>query len=115
MTVRSIQSVQVSWERIPIPEVLRYILYYSRTDEAENSKTLSSSASSVVIGGLVSNAEYQFQMVVVAEVYGDILTGERSPPVTVTMSEPPSGVTSTDTILVRYCKFPWTQISKLLL
>ena len=76
--VLSSTSIQVSWDRLDIPEITSYIVYYSRTGNnemvtIETSITISGSkANFVVIDYLSSGVEYQFQVVAVAELDGDI-------------------------------------------
>ena len=85
MEVASATSLRVSWDTIDIPEVTGYVVYYCQTGrrlqtEQESMISVPSSVSSVVIEGLVSNVEYQFQVVAIAELDGDTITGERSMP-----------------------------------
>ena len=75
-------SVRVSWDSVDIPEITGYTVYYSqtgnRTRQSEESITVSSSNNSVVIEGLLNNVEYQFQVVAMAELDGDVIMGQRS-------------------------------------
>ena len=75
LEVVSSTSIQVSWDRLDIPEITGYIVYYSQT---ENSTTVSDAENSVTIDNLLTNVEYQFQVVAVAELDGDVITGVRS-------------------------------------
>ena len=76
-------SVRVSWDIVDIPEITSYTVYYSQTGtrkrQSEESITIPSSDNSVVIEGL-SSAEYQFQVVAIAEVNGELFVGQRSIP-----------------------------------
>ena len=76
----SIDSVKVSWEIIDTPEIIGYIFYYSQTGsrerQSEESITVPSSNNSVVIEGLLNNVEYQFQVVAIIELDGDVTTGQ---------------------------------------
>ena len=76
----SASSVRVSWERLNISELTGYIVYYSQTDKTqeEGRVTVSSLFTSVLIDNLSSYAEYQFQVVAVVEVEGEVLMGQRS-------------------------------------
>ena len=75
-------SVRVSWDSVDIPEITGYTVYYSQTGnrkrQSEESITVSSSDNSVVIEGLLNNVEYQFQVVAIAELDGDVIMGQRS-------------------------------------
>ena len=75
-------SVKVSWDSVGIPEITGYTVYYSQTGnskrQSEESITVPSSDNSVVIKGLLNNVEYQFQVVAIAELDGDVIIGQRS-------------------------------------
>ena len=75
-------SVRVSWDSVDIPEITGYTVYYSQTGnrkrQSEESITVPSSDNSVVIEGLLNNVEYQFQVVAIAELDGDVIMGQRS-------------------------------------
>ena len=75
-------SVRVSWDSVDIPEITGYTVYYSQTGnrkrQSEESITVPSSDNSVVIEGLLNNVEYQFQVVAIAELDGDVIIGQRS-------------------------------------
>ena len=75
-------SVRVSWDSVDIPEITNYTVYYSQTGDrkrqSEESITVPSSDKSVVIEGLLNNVEYQFQVVAIAELDGDVIMGQRS-------------------------------------
>ena len=68
----SATSVRVSWERLDIPEITGYIVYYSQTGNSEmvtieRSVSVQSSQNSVMIYNLLTDVEYQFQTVAFAE------------------------------------------------
>ena len=75
-------SVRVSWDSVDIPEITGYTVYYNQTGnrkrQSEESITVPSSDNSVVIEGLLNNVEYQFQVVAIAELDGDVIMGQRS-------------------------------------
>ena len=77
-------SVRVSWDSVDIPEITGYTVYYSQTGnrkrQSEEPITVPSSDNSVhvVIEGLLNNLEYQFQVVAIAELDGDVIMGQRS-------------------------------------
>ena len=72
-------SVRVSWDSVDIPEITGYKIYYNQTrNRSEESITVPSSNNSVVIEGLLNNMEYQFQLVAIAELDGDLIMGQRS-------------------------------------
>ena len=71
-------SVRVSWDEIPV-DGITYRVYYSQTGrQSEEFITVPSSDSSVVIEGLLNNVEYQFEVVAIAELDGDVIMGQRS-------------------------------------
>ena len=75
--VVSDSSVRVSWDRIALPEITGYRVYYSETgSEEEVFVTVPSSADSVVVGDLLNDVEYQFQVAAIAL---HTITGQRSP------------------------------------
>ena len=75
--VISAGSVRVSWDSLDIPEITCYIVYYSQTGNTQ-SVNVTTSTNSVVIDGLMSNVEYQFQVAAIAELDGERFIGERS-------------------------------------
>ena len=79
LDILSASSVNVSWERLDGSSITGYIVYYSPTGNggAEQLFTVPSSQNSVIIRDLMSGVEYQFQVVAVAEVEGDVVMGER--------------------------------------
>ena len=78
LEVVSATSIQVSWDRLDIPEITRYIVYYSQSGNSESATTVPSSMNSVTIENLLTDVEYQFHVVAVAELDGDVVMGERS-------------------------------------
>lgn len=82
----SASSVTVSWDSVDIPEISGYTVYYSQnnimigssSDQERQSITVPSSINYVVIEGLLVNVEYQFQVVVVAEIDREVFMGETS-------------------------------------
>ena len=76
--VLSATSIQVSWDILDIPEITRYIVYYSQTGNSEMITTVSGRTYSVTIDNLLTNVEYQFQVVALTEIDGDVVMGERS-------------------------------------
>ena len=73
MELVSASSVKVSWERLNISELTGYIVYYSQTDKRQEEGRVT-----VLIDNLSSYVEYQFQVVAVVEVEGEVLMGQRS-------------------------------------
>ena len=75
-------SVNVSWESVTFPGIVFYIVYYRPSEtmrrQSEQSVTVPSSESSVMIEDLMTNVEYQFQVAATAELEGVIYLGERS-------------------------------------
>ena len=94
--VVSATSIQVSWDRLDIPEITSYMVYYSQTGNSERVTTVSSSKISVTIENLQTNVEYQFQVVAVAELDGDVVMGERSNMSIAHPTAPPAGTPSTN-------------------
>ena len=80
LEVLSATSVQVTWDQLDIPEITGYIVYYSQTGNSEMITTVSGSENFVTIDNLLTNVEYQFQVVAVAELdeESDTIMGERS-------------------------------------
>ena len=78
LEVVSATSIHVSWDRLDIPELTRYIVYYSQTGKSEMNTTVSGSENSVTFNNLLTNEVYQFQVVAVAELDGETIMGERS-------------------------------------
>ena len=72
--------MNVSWERINTSLITGYIVYYSPTenDGEEKSFNVSSLQNSVIVSGLTTDVEYQFQVVAVAELDGEMVLGGRS-------------------------------------
>ena len=72
--------MNVSWERINTSLITGYIVYYSPTenDGEEKSFNVSSLQNSVIVSGLTTDVEFQFQVVAVAELDGEMVLGGRS-------------------------------------
>ena len=96
-------SVRVSWDSVDIPEITGYIVYYSQTGnrkrQSEESITVPSSDNSVVIEGLLNNVEYQFQVVAIAELDGDVIMGQRSLLSGIVVALPTTAPTTGTTVL----------------
>ena len=96
-------SVRVSWDSVDIPEITGYIVYYSQTGnrkrQSEESITVPSSDNSVVIEGLLNNAEYQFQVAAIAELDGDVIMGQRSLLSGIVVALPTTAPTTGTTVL----------------
>ena len=100
LMVVSATSIHVSWDRVEISEVTGYRVYYTLTVAvctcAEQFIDVSGSDNSVTIDNLLTDVEYQFQVVAVAELDGDVIVGERSnvsasrPTATLTTTPPPA-------------------------
>ena len=73
--ISSATSVRVSWDKLDIPEITGYIVYYSQrqTDITEH---IFSHENSVIIDNLLTDVEYQFEVVAVAELDGEIAAGD---------------------------------------
>ena len=78
LEVLSATSIEVSWDRLDIPEITSYMVYYSQTGNSEKFTRVSYLENSVTIDNLITNVEYQFQVVALAELDGEIIVGERS-------------------------------------
>ena len=89
LEVLSATSVQVTWDQLDIPEITGYIVYNSQTGSNEMKTMVPGSKNSVIIDKLLTNVEYQFQVVAVAELDGEVVTGERSN-MSTTRPTPPS-------------------------
>ena len=76
----SATSIQVTWDRLCTSEITGYRVYYRQSgkcemDSTEQYTTVTCSETSVTIDNLLTNVEYQFQVVAIA---GDTDVGERS-------------------------------------
>ena len=91
--ISSATSVRVSWDRFDIPEITGYIVYYSQRQR--DIKHIFSLENSVIIDNLLSDVEYQFEVVAVAELDGDVVTGDSE---TVTVLIPATTITPTDSV-----------------
>ena len=97
-------SVNVSWESVTVPGIVNYTVYYrpeTMRRQCEQSVTVPSSDSSVVIEDLITNVEYQFQVATVAELGGVISLGERSPSTQVLVASPTPTLSSNP--MLTYC------------
>ena len=90
LEVLSGTSIQVSWDRLDIPEITRYIVYYSQTGNSEMVIRISGSENFVTIENLRTNVEYQFQVVAVAELDGEVVMGVRSNVLIASPTPPPT-------------------------
>ena len=91
LEILSASSVNVSWDRLNISLVTGYIVYYSRkgNNGEEMFTNVSSPSNSVIIRDLMTDVEYQFEVVAIAEVGGDVVMGERSEAKLATPTSPP--------------------------
>ena len=98
LEVVSATSIRVSWDRLDIPEITRYMVYYSQTGNSEMATTVPGSEYSVTIDNLLTDVEYQFQVVAVAELNGEsnVIEGERSNVSTARPTPPPATTPSTN-------------------
>ena len=71
----SATAVRVSWDRVVLPEVNGYIVYYAG-DRKRKSITVTSSVNSVDIEGLLDTLEYEFRVAVIAEINGKEFIGD---------------------------------------
>ena len=70
-------SVNISWESIDTSELtISYRVYYYQPENMD--AFVHASSNSIVIDNLISNVEYLFYVVVIAEVDGQTFTGQRS-------------------------------------
>ena len=75
----SATAVRVLWNRVAIPEVAGYMVYYSETNRPiEMSVTVDSSTTKVDIEGLLKNMKYHFWVAVIASVNGKEFIGGKS-------------------------------------
>ena len=91
LEILSASSVNVSWDRLNTSLISGYIVYYSRkgNNGEEMFTNVSSPSNSVIIHDLMTDVEYQFVVVAVAEVDGDVVMGERSEAKMATPTSPP--------------------------
>ena len=72
-------SIRVSWDRLQISDITYLILYsQTRKQETESTRVVPSNERSMEIKGLITGAEYKFQVVAQADVDGEIIVGKRS-------------------------------------
>ena len=71
-------SARVMWEKINVPSISSYIVYYSAEGVREQSQTVPSSENSVVIMDLKNDVEYEYQVVATGIVNRQQISGERS-------------------------------------
>ena len=87
-------SVNVSWESVTVRGIVSYTVFYSPTEatsqQDEQMVTVPSSESSVVIEGLMTNVEYQFQVAAIAQLGEALFPGQRSPPTETVVAQPTS-------------------------
>ena len=67
--------MRVSWDRLDIPVITGYIVYYSQR-QRDITEHIFSHENSVIIDNLLSDVEYHFEVVAVAELDGDVVTGD---------------------------------------
>ena len=80
LRIFSASSVNVTWERINTSLITSYIVYYrpNGNELDEKSLNVSSLQNSVIVSGLTTEVEYQFEVVAVAELDGEVVLGGRS-------------------------------------
>ena len=71
-------SARVMWEKVSVPSISSYTVYYSAEGVREQSRTVPSSENSVVIMDLRSDVKYEYQVVATGRVNGQEISGERS-------------------------------------
>ena len=84
--------MNVSWERLDTSLITGYIVYYSPKENNGEKKSLnvSSLQNSVIVRGLTTDVEYQFQVVAVAELDGEVVMGVRSNVLIASPTPPPT-------------------------
>ena len=86
-------SVNVTWDS-PEPNITDYTVYYTQT-MVNNAQSLNvSNSTQAIVDSLINNEEYQFQVVAVADLNGEVIIGQRSVVVTIVVALP---TTSTET------------------
>ena len=93
--ITSATSVRVSWDRLDIPEITGYIVYYSQRQRDITENNIFSHENSVIIDNLLTDVEYQFEVVAMAELDGDVVTGDSE---RVTVLIPATTTTPTDSV-----------------
>lgn len=76
----SASSVRVSWDRIDAAGITGYVVYHGSAFGVGSNEnvTVPSTENSVLITGLMTNVQYQFQVVTMAEFRGVQFVGDRS-------------------------------------
>jgi len=81
-------SAEVSWKELDITGISKYVVTYSNletnTDESKEVQVLAPE-SSVLINGLSTNKEYQFQVHAVAVISDQTVLGSKSIPLNITL------------------------------
>ena len=79
LEVISATSIRVTWDQLDISEITGYTVYY-QTGNSEMNTTVSESNNSVTIDNLLTDVEYQFQVVAIAKLEGEseATVGDRS-------------------------------------
>ena len=72
-----------------------YIVYYSQRQRDITENNIFSHENSVIIDNLLTDVEYQFEVVAVAELDGDVVTGDSE---IVTVLIPATTTTTTDSV-----------------
>ena len=71
-------SVRVVWDKINVPGIFSYTVYYSAEGESEQTLTVPSSENSVLIMDLRSGVKYEIQVAATGTVNMQEIAGERS-------------------------------------
>lgn len=81
-------AVNISWSKLRNPEIVQYIVYYKPTADMtsmEESANIPSENISIIVEGLMEDAEYQFQVAAVAVISEQEFIGLKSATVIFTL------------------------------
>ena len=83
-------SVKVSWDRLNIPKITRYLVYYTTQRQMESTVQVIATASSVVINNTTINGIYTFQVAAQVVLDGVVIIGTKSDRNTLVVISDPS-------------------------
>ena len=80
--VLTLTSIRVSWDRLDIPEITQYLVYYTQTAkmkrQVESLVQVPATASFVIINNLATDRQYLFAVQAQVFLDGTIVVGARS-------------------------------------
>ena len=83
-------SVKVSWDRLDIPKITRYVVYYTTQRQVESTLQVIATASSVVINNTTINGIFTYQVAAQVVLDGVVIIGSKSDRNTLVVISDPS-------------------------